>query len=124
MKNLIKRNNVIFLLLFVSMLALSVFLISACKIDAETKKYTVTYWATQGGRIDGIIEQQIEEGESTDEVYAVPNEGYEFVKWSDGITEATRRENNVYSNIAVTAEFKRLVYTIRYLATDGGAISG
>ncbi len=38
-------------------------------------------------------------------VKAVPNEGYEFVKWSDGNTSPTRTDKNFKQNVNVTAMF-------------------
>ena len=38
---------------------------------------------------------------------AVPNTGYSFVSWSDGVTTAARTDTNVTANLTVTANFKR-----------------
>ncbi|MDV7403036.1 hypothetical protein RZS08_67050, partial [Arthrospira platensis SPKY1] len=39
------------------------------------------------------------------EIYAVPNTGYNFVNWSDGVTTNPRTDNNVTSSITLTANF-------------------
>ena len=39
-------------------------------------------------------------------VTAVPNEGYEFVRWSDGVETATRTDKNLTKNLSVTAVFR------------------
>lgn len=39
-------------------------------------------------------------------VTAVPNDGYEFVRWSDGVTTATRTDKNFTQNLSVTAIFR------------------
>lgn len=44
-------------------------------------------------------------GESSVSVTAVPTEGYEFIKWSDGNTNATRTDKDFKQNVNVTAMF-------------------
>ena len=53
---------------------------------------------------------------------ATPNEGYHFVKWSDGVTEATRTIT-VTDNINLSAEFAINVYTVT-LTTENGIVTG
>lgn len=64
--------------------------ISAITVTAEFEKltYTVQYLACEGGTISGNTNQQVKYTENAEEVTAVPNEGYKFVKWSDGVTTA------------------------------------
>lgn len=45
---------------------------------------------------------------STITVKAVPNEGYSFLQWSDGVTTAVRRDENVISYINVEAIFIKI----------------
>ena len=67
---------------------------------------TLTYTAAGvGGSITGETLQTVLYGESGTAVTAVPEEGYVFVRWSDGVTIATRTDSNVTSDITVTAEF-------------------
>lgn len=66
---------------------------------------TLAYTAGTGGSITGETSQTVLYGESGTTVTAVPVEGYEFVRWSDGVTTATRTDSNVTANITVTAEF-------------------
>ena len=73
--------------------------------------YTLTYTAGAGGTIEGTTEQRVLVGDSGTAVTAVPNEGYAFVRWSDGVTTATRTDEDVASNISVTAEFEAPDYT-------------
>lgn len=47
-------------------------------------------------------------GENATTVTAIPNEGYAFVKWSDGITTAIRRNVNIIAYIRVEAIFKKI----------------
>ena len=42
---------------------------------------------------------------------AVPNAGYHFVSWSDGVLTAARTDTNVHANISVTASFALVAAT-------------
>lgn len=94
------------------------------KIEEQTKEYAVTYKANEGGTITGNANQTVKEGENGTEVTAVPDDGYEFVKWSDGVTEATRQDRNVTADISVAANFEKLTYTLSYVASNGGYLVG
>jgi uncharacterized repeat protein (TIGR02543 family) len=67
--------------------------------------YTLTYTAGVNGTISGTTPQIINIGADGTEVIAVPNEGYNFTSWSDGVLTASRTDTNVTSNISVTASF-------------------
>lgn len=67
--------------------------------------FTVTYNAGANGTISGTSPQQIAPGGSTSAVTAVPNATYDFVDWSDGVTDNPRTDTNVQANITVTANF-------------------
>jgi len=41
-------------------------------------------------------------------IEAIPNNGYRFVKWSDGITTAIRHDENIISHISVEAIFEKI----------------
>jgi len=56
----------------------------------------------------GNLSQTVTYGESGSKVTAVPNDGYRFVKWSDGETKDTRQDTEINTAISVTAEFKFL----------------
>lgn len=92
--------------------------------EFEKITYSVQYLAWEGGTLRGNAKQQVKYGESATEIEAIPYNGYKFVKWSDGVTTATRQDTNVTSEITVTAEFEQITYTVRYLAGEGGTISG
>ncbi|WP_290374745.1 InlB B-repeat-containing protein, partial [Turicimonas muris] len=94
------------------------------KIEEQTKEYTVTYKANEGGTINGNVNQTVKEGENGTEVTAVPDDGYEFVKWSDGVTEATRQDRNVIQDIVVKAIFEKQTYKLTYVASNGGYLVG
>ena len=81
--------------------------------------YTLTYTAGAGGTIEGTTEQRVLAGDSGTAVTAVPNEGYAFVRWSDGVTTATRTDEDVAGNISVTAEFEIDPYYTPFAGGDG-----
>ena len=97
----------------------------------DKKTYTLHYTASGGGyilakdgTISGSVLQEVTEGDNGMRVTAVANTGYEFVRWSDGVTTATRTDSNVTSDITVTAEFRRIELTLTYTAGTGGSITG
>ena len=126
-----KFRNILF-----SVVLLSLFGIIVLFCGCNTKKevfYNITYTASAGGYIDGQTEQIITSGDNAEPVTAVPNEGYEFVKWSDGLTTPERQDRNVTEDKTVTAQFKTKTsvepepvneYTITYTADVGGYIDG
>ncbi|MEN6627456.1 MAG: hypothetical protein ABFD69_14625, partial [Candidatus Sumerlaeia bacterium] len=86
--------------------------------------YTLTYTAGAGGTITGELSQSVGQGFNGTEVVAVPNAGYHFVDWSDGVLTAARTETNVTGNITVTANFAINTYTLTYTAGTNGSITG
>lgn len=92
--------------------------------------YTVTYQAGEGGRIEGTAVQKVDEGESTQEVTAVAEEGYVFTGWNDGKKEAVRSDSNVTEDVTYTAQFEKKQepsvenVTVEYVAGEGGSIAG
>ena len=92
--------------------------------EETQQQFTLTYTAGEGGNITGESRQTVQYGESGTTVTAVPEEGYEFVRWSDGVTTATRTDGNVTSDITVTVEFRRIELTLTYAASTGGSIVG
>ena len=87
--------------------------------------YTLTYTAGEGGSISGQATQTVRQGLNGSEVEAVPNEGYRFVKWSDGVKTAKRFESNVQQDWNIDAIFELIpTYTLTYTAGEGGSISG
>ena len=75
-------------------------------------EYTITYTAGTGGTITGAATQTVNSGADGEAVTAIPNSGYDFVGWSDGVTTATRTDSNVTGNITVTANFARNTSTL------------
>ncbi len=92
--------------------------------EFKKKTYTITYLAQSGGSLTGTLEQNVKYGENGTQVIAVPDIGYEFVKWSDGNTVAERTEINVAMSKTLTAEFREKICNINYIVQEGGSISG
>jgi len=69
---------------------------------------TLTYNAGAGGSISGATPQTVDYGADGSEVTAVPDVGYRFVRWSDGVMTASRTDTNVTADITVTAVFAPL----------------
>ena len=89
--------------------------------EETQQQFTLTYTAGEGGNITGESRQTVQYGESGTAVTAVPEEGYEFVRWSDGVTTATRTDDNVTADISVTAEFVPIENTTEFAGGGGGA---
>lgn len=68
---------------------------------------SVSYVATEGGTLEGVLTQKTPWGERTKEVLAVASEGYRFVRWSDGIKTPQRSDVLTEENSQITAIFKR-----------------
>ena len=97
---------------------------AAYTAEFAAEVYTVTAEANDGamGAVSGGGEYEYL---SEAVLVAEANEGYRFVKWSDGETENPRRVT-VTGDAAYTAEFAAEVYTVTAEANDGtmGAVSG
>ncbi len=70
--------------------------------------YQVSYIAGRGGSITGKAVQAVKSNGSTEAVTAEAKEGYEFVRWSDGKTQAQRFDTDIHDDQIFTAEFRRL----------------
>jgi hypothetical protein len=86
--------------------------------------YTLTYAAGTGGTISGTTPQTVNYGASGTTVTAVPDAGYDFTSWSDGVLTASRTDANVTADVNVTANFAIQTFTLAYAAGTGGTISG
>ena len=86
--------------------------------------YTLTYTAGEGGSVTGVSPQTVNHGSDGTLVTAVPNTGWHFVDWSDGVLTAARTDINVTANLSVTANFAINTYTLTYTAGTGGSITG
>ena len=86
--------------------------------------FTLTYTAGTGGTLTGDTPQTVNYGEDGTLVTAVPNTGYHFVDWSDGVLTAARTDLDVMANLSVTANFAADTFTLTYTAGTGGTITG
>ena len=84
--------------------------------------YTLTYTAGANGTISGTSPQTVNQGASGIAVTVVPNRGYHFVSWSDGVATAARTDTNVTANINATASFAVDTFAITASAGANGAI--
>ena len=84
-----------------------------------SNRYVVTYVAADGGTVEGLIKQSVEEGHEAEKVEAKPEEGYRFVGWSDGSEEAVRRDKGIKADAVYTASFARLVHTLTVEVENG-----
>ncbi len=87
--------------------------------QSESSYYVVTYKNTQNGTINGECIQTVSGGGSTSEVVAVPDFGFSFDGWSDGVKEAARTDSNISADITVSPIFKAIPYTITYKGMCG-----
>ncbi len=121
-----KKPIIIFLIALIpTVIAL---LFTGCAIggnkDDGLPKYTLIYSAGDGGSLTGEIEQTVKKGDDSTTVTAVPNDGYRFVEWSDGVTTATRLDEDITNDITVTAKFAKITYTVTYLTDGNGILRG
>jgi uncharacterized repeat protein (TIGR02543 family) len=86
--------------------------------------FALTYTAGANGTISGTSSQTIDYGLNGTAVTAVPNAGYHFTGWSDGVLTATRTDNNIIASLSVSANFAINSYTLTYASGANGTISG
>jgi hypothetical protein len=67
--------------------------------------HIATFESDKNGSIDGKAQQRLAEGETSSVVVAVPNVGYKFKEWSDGVTDA-ERSVEVLEDLTLTATFE------------------
>lgn len=87
------------------------------------RQFMLTYEAGEGGSLTGETSQVVDQGADGETVTAVADEGYRFAGWSDGETEASRRDLAVGEDIHATANFIQQ-FTVEYLAAEGGTVQG
>ncbi len=84
--------------------------------------YALTYAAGAGGTVSGTSPQTVEHGSDGTTVTAVPDAGFRFVRWTDGVTTAERRELSVTGDVTVSAVFAE-DFVITASAGPGGSIA-
>ncbi len=77
--------------------------------EEEKETVSVLYEAGEHGRVEGELFQEFEKGGTAKAVTAIPDEGYVFSFWSDGIFTAERQDQNVMTSFSVTAIFAKEV---------------
>lgn len=82
--------------------------------NSGVASYSLTYSAGSGGTISGSTSQTVNSGNSGSAVTAVPDTGYSFVSWSDGVLTAQRTDSSITSNKTVSATFSINSYTVSY----------
>lgn len=98
--------------------------LSAIELKKIIPVCTLIYTADANGTISGAATQTVNQGSSGTAVSAVPDTGYHFVNWSDSVTDNPRTDQDVVTNISVTANFAINTYTLTYSAGMNGSISG
>ncbi len=89
------------------------------KVNVVSSEITIKYVTSDGGRIVGDVTQVLPAGQNCSTVEAVPNEGWEFVGWSDKVMTAKRQETAVSANMEYRAIFARKTYRVRFKLADG-----
>ncbi len=92
--------------------------------EFELMSFTLSYTATPHGRIKGNASQTVHIGADGEPVEAVPEAGYRFVRWSDGITDNPRQDKKVDRDATYNAEFETIAYSLTYSAGPNGSIKG
>lgn len=81
--------------------------------------YSITYLSEEHGSLTGGETIQFASyGTSGTEVTAIPDEGYHFTGWSDGVLTASRTDA-ITADKTVTAQFAINTYTLSYQVSDG-----
>ena len=78
---------------------------SIAKYDILYESFELQYSSGANGSVIGDLSQTVSAGSDGTEVTAVANSGYRFLRWSDDSTQNPRRDQNVNSNISVSAIF-------------------
>ena len=94
------------------------------KIDIPTSMHQLTYTSGPGGTVTGETSQTVSYGNSGSPVEAIPDPGYVFTGWSDGILVNPRIDENITGDIDVTAHFSMKGYRVLYLTSGDGFIEG
>jgi hypothetical protein len=92
--------------------------------EFEISTYTLSYSSGENGKVEGSLSQIVTHGTDGTAVEAIPDEGYHFVRWSDGITDNPRTDINVTRPLVVRSVFAINLYSLTYSAGPNGAISG
>lgn len=103
---------------FLIIICFSIFVLTACEIAGPVTSYNVSFVAGVGGSIRGELNQKVAEGKSTSIIKAIPDDGYYFAGWSDGVLDDSRIIENVTEDLTVEAIFKKEITTFPALYID------
>lgn len=70
--------------------------------------FLLTYTAGTNGSITGSALQVVETGGDGSAVTAVPDTGYQFTTWNDGVLTASRTDTGITAALSVTATFEAI----------------
>jgi hypothetical protein len=90
-------------------------------ICTSINTFTLTYTAGTNGTITGTTPQTVDYGSDGTLVTAVPNVGYHFTSWDDGVLTLGRTETNVVANHSPTANFAIIPPTQTIGVTSSGS---
>jgi|GEM_PF-1767681 len=85
--------------------------------------YSLTYTATHGS-LSGAASQTVKKSSGGSAIMAIPDTGYHFLNWSDGVTDNPRTDTNIISDLSVTAQFAINSYAVTYSPGLGGSLTG
>ncbi len=114
------KKKLILITALMLLIAAALFAVGGC----SPFQFTVMYIADSGGTISGQTIQIVARGGDGEIVTAVADDGFVFTGWSDGVTEATRREDKVTKDIRAVAQFERIRMVVQYHAGANGSING
>ena len=78
-------------------------------VTPEQEKFvTVSYLVEEGGEIEGEADQILTSGEDATPVVAVAEDGWTFVRWSDGGKTTQRTDRGITADLTVTAIFEEI----------------
>jgi hypothetical protein len=87
--------------------------------------FTLTYNAETGGSIVGNTSQTVDFGLNGTTVTALASPGYYFTGWSDAVSNAGRTDDDITSNLTVTADFAPLTSSVStWVWANGGSVTG
>jgi hypothetical protein len=83
------------------------------------RTHSVNYVAGDNGNTYGPTPSTVHYGSYGGSAIAVPNEGYHFVQWSDGVSHNPRTDETITGDIVATAQFALNQYWLSYNAGNG-----
>ena len=99
-----------------------------CKLNVSfvpsNAQFLLHYLADLHGTVVGDVEQMVLAGADGTPVTAVPDDGYQFLMWKDGVTDNPRQDTHVVADIEVNALFApETLMLVTPSAGPGGTIS-